>query len=368
MGIVHEGAIVRIGLVLYGNLAMQSGGFLYDRLMVKCLQERGDDVEVISLPWVPYGQGLRMNLSRATQHRLTHVCPDLLLQDELAHPSLFFLNRRVKPMLNCPFIAIVHHLKSSEARPAWQNRLYRRVEKAYLRSMDGFIFNSRHTQRSVAYLIRNEKPAVVAYPGGDRLSAGISQEAVSARSFAEGPFRIVFLANITPRKELHTLVAGLSLLSEKAWELLVIGSEEADPSYARSVRQQVERAGLQPQVIFLGQAPDKEVAKILAKSHLLAVPSSYEGFGIVYPEAMSFALPVIASHAGGANEIVSHGVNGFLVNPGDAGALAQHVHDLIHDRERLHTMSIAALLIFLSQPTWAETGSSIHAFLHSFRV
>lgn len=359
---------MRIRLVLYGNLGMQSGGFLYDRLMVKYLQERGDDVEVISLPWVPYAQGLIMNLSRATQHRLTHVCPDLLLQDELAQPSLFLLNERVKPMLSCPFVAIVHHLKSSEARPAWQNRLYRRVEKAYLRSMDGFIFNSQHTQRSVAYLIRSEKPAVVAHPGGDRLSARISEEAVSARSFAEGPFRIVFLANITPRKELHTLVAGLSLLSRETWELLVVGSGETDPTYARSVRQQVERAGVQPQVTFLGQVSDKEVAKVLAKSHLLAVPSSYEGFGTVYLEGMGFALPVIASTAGGAKEIVNHGVNGFLVKPGDVRVLAQHVHDLIRDRERLYTMSIAALRAFSIQPTWAETGASIHAFLHSFGV
>ena len=368
MGILYDGAVVRIGLLLYGNLGIQSGGFLYDRLMVKYLQERGDDVEVISLPWVRYGKGLRMNLSRTVQHRLTHVYPDLLLQDELAHPSLFFLNRRLKPMLRCPFITIVHHLKCSEARPVWQNRLYRHIEKAYLRSMDGFIFNSRHTQRSVARLIGSEKPAVVAYPGGDRFSAGISEEAVWVRSFAEGPFRIVFLANITPRKGLHTLVAGLSLLSEETWELLVVGSEETDPSYVRSVRQQAEGAGLGPRVTFLGQAPDKEVAEILAKSHLLAVPSSYEGFGIVYLEAMGFGLPVIASDAGGAKEIVSHGVNGFLVNPGDAETLAKHVHDLICDRERLYTMGIAALRTFSSQSTWAETGAAIQAFLHSFGV
>jgi glycosyltransferase involved in cell wall biosynthesis len=346
---------------------MLSGGFLYDRLMVDYLKERGDDVEVVSLPWVPYSRGLSMNLSRTIPHRLAHACPDLLLQDELAHPSLFFLNRRLKPLLNCPFIAIVHHLKCCEARSAWQNRFYRRIEQAYLHSVDGFICNSQDTQRSVTSLINNEKPVVIAYPGGDRLSTGISQEHISARSFADGPFKIVFLANITPRKELHTLVAGLSLLSENTWELLVIGSEETDPSYARSVRQQVERAGLQPRVRFLGRVPDRDVAEILGESHLLAVPSSYEGFGIVYLEAMSFGVPVVASGAGGAKEIVTHGTNGFLVNPGDARALAQHVRDLMRDRERLHTMSIAALRTFSSEPTWAQTGAKIHAFIHGFR-
>ncbi|MCG6537511.1 MAG: glycosyltransferase family 1 protein, partial [Syntrophales bacterium LBB04] len=133
---------MRIGLVLYGSLDVQSGGFLYDRMMVEYLEEQGDRVDVINLPWVPYSRGLMSNLSRAISRRLAQVSMDLLLQDELAHPSLFFLNRQVKPLLNCPFIAIVHHLKSSEARPAWQNRLYRHVEKEYLRPVDAFIFNS----------------------------------------------------------------------------------------------------------------------------------------------------------------------------------------------------------------------------------
>jgi glycosyltransferase involved in cell wall biosynthesis len=357
---------VRIGLVLYGSLGTQSGGFLYDRMMVEHLEQQGDHVEVVSLPWVPYSLGLGMNLSRSILPRLASVRPDLLLQDELAHPSLFFLNRRAKPLLDCPFIAIVHHLKCFEARPAWQNRLYGRIEQAYLRSMDGFILNSRDTRRSVFSLTGEGKPALVAYPGGDRFSARISQDEVSARSSAEGPFRIVFLANITPRKELHTLVTGLSGLAEKAWELLVVGSEETDASYVRSVKEQIEMAGIQQQVSFLGRVPDGKVAEILARSHLMAVPSSMEGFGIVYLEAMGFGLPVIASRVGGAGEIVCHGGNGFLVDPGDAGAVARHVRDLMGDRERLHTMSVAALRTFCSQPTWQQTGAEIHTFLHSF--
>jgi glycosyltransferase involved in cell wall biosynthesis len=365
VGILHKGVVVRIGLVLYGDLGMQSGGFLYDRMMVEHLEQQGDHLEVVSLPWVAYGLGLGMNFSRTILRRLAGLRPDLLLQDELAHPSLFFLNRRLKSLLKCPFIAIVHHLKSSEPRPAWRNRWCRRIEQAYLRSVDGFILNSRHTRKTVFSLTGEKKPALVAYPGGNRLSARISQDDVSARSFAQGPFRIVFLGNVVPRKELHTLVAGLSLLTERAWELLVVGSE-ADASYARLVRAQVDKAGLQGQVTFLGQVPDGEVANVLARSHLLAVPSSLEGFGIAYLEAMGFGLPVIASSTGGAGEIVTHGINGFLVDPGDVGAVARHLYDLMHDRERLYGMGLAALTTFSSQPTWAQTGANIHTFLHSF--
>ncbi len=356
---------MRIGLLLYGNLGMQSGGFMYDRMMAEHLEKQGDQLEVINLPWLPYGLGLGVNLSRALPRRLKDLCIDLLLQDELAHPSLFFLNRRLKAQLACPFIAIVHHLKCCEARPPWQNRLYRRIEEAYLRSVDGFIFNSEDTQKRVFSLTRAEKSALVAYPGGDRFSPEISEKDISARSFADTPFRVVFLANITPRKGLHTLVAGVSLLAETAWELLVVGSEEIDDSYVRSVKRQVRKAHLQTQVAFLGHLKDGEAAKVLAGSHLLAVPSSLEGFGIAYLEAMSFGLPVIASNAGGAKEIVDHGTNGFLVDPGDAAAVARCIRDLMNDRDRLNTMSVEALRTFFSRPSWTRTGEAVYSFLHN---
>jgi glycosyltransferase involved in cell wall biosynthesis len=292
---------------------------------------------------------------------------DVLIQDELAHPSLFFLNRRLKRVLACPFISIVHHLRSCEARPAWQNRFYRLVEKAYLLSVDGFIVNSEDTRKAVTSLVGNGKPDVVAYPGGDRFAAGVTPEDVSARALAEGPLRILFVGNITPRKGLHTLLDALSLLPEGAWQLSVVGSEGAHGAYTRSVRHLLEKVSLHRHVNFLGRIPDASLAGLLAASHLLVVPSSYEGFGIVYLEAMGFGLPVLASGAGGAKELVRDGINGFLITPGDTAALAQHVRDLADDRQRLRTMSLAALRHFSSHPTWADAGEKIYTFLHSLR-
>ena len=72
------------------------------------------------------------------------------------------------------------------------------------------------------------------------------------------------------------------------------------------------------------------------------MPSSYEGFGIVYLEGMQFGLPAIAGTAGAAKEIITHGHNGFLVPPGNPEALAHHIELLIRDRELLLKMSLAA--------------------------
>jgi glycosyltransferase involved in cell wall biosynthesis len=101
----------------------------------------------------------------------------------------------------------------------------------------------------------------------------------------------------------------------------------------------------------------------MASSHVLCVASSYEGFGIVYLEGMGAGLPAIASSAGAAGEIVTHGRDGFLVPPGNASALAYHIHTLNVDRERLVRMSLAAQQRHLAHPTWAESGERARQFL-----
>jgi glycosyltransferase involved in cell wall biosynthesis len=97
----------------------------------------------------------------------------------------------------------------------------------------------------------------------------------------------------------------------------------------------------------------------------LVVPSSYEGFGIVYLEGMGFGLPAIATTAGAAGEIVSDGIDGFLIEPGNAGRLADRLKVLNEDRDVLIRMSLAARARYLRQPKWSETAGRIREFLQS---
>src|SRR5574340_650543 len=124
---------MKIGFVIYGSLDTMSGGYLYDRKLVEYLRKQGDMVEIISLPWRNYFSHLTDNF----QFRLPSGF-DVLIEDELNHPSLLIANSQPHP---CPVISIVHNLRSSEKRPAWQNAMYRQIEKQYLSSPDGFIFN-----------------------------------------------------------------------------------------------------------------------------------------------------------------------------------------------------------------------------------
>ncbi|MGA2479216.1 MAG: glycosyltransferase family 1 protein, partial [Spirochaetia bacterium] len=101
---------MRVGLVIYGDLSFASGGFLYDRMLVDALKAAGDTVEVISLPWKSYGSCLLQNLDPRIRARLAGWDGELLLQDELVHPSLFILNRTLRTRRRIPRISIVHHL------------------------------------------------------------------------------------------------------------------------------------------------------------------------------------------------------------------------------------------------------------------
>ena len=102
----------------------------------------GDEVEIISLPYRNYVTHLIHNLQSPISD---HSHFDILLQDELNHPSLFLLNRFIKGRY--PIISIVHHLRISEQHPSWQNMFYGVIERAYLNSVDGFIFNSEATKK-----------------------------------------------------------------------------------------------------------------------------------------------------------------------------------------------------------------------------
>ena len=86
---------MRVGLVIYGGLETVSGGYLYDRMLVRHLRARGDSVEIVSLPWRDYARHLGDNLSAALYRRLRDGAWDVLLQDELNHPSLVAVNRRL---------------------------------------------------------------------------------------------------------------------------------------------------------------------------------------------------------------------------------------------------------------------------------
>jgi glycosyltransferase involved in cell wall biosynthesis len=342
---------MRVALIIYGGLDTVSGGYLYDRQLVAHLRGMGDEVDVISLPWRDYAAHLGDNACAEQLARRVRGA-DVVLEDELNHPSLIALNRMLCGV--APIVSIVHHLRVSEAHPAALARAHALVERAYLRTCDGFVFNSHTTRDAVEMLMGAPRPHVVAYPAGDRFAL---RPVESGKP--DGP--LLFVGNVIERKGLHTLVQALAL-TEPGVTLSIAGRDDVDPAYSARIRHMIETLGLTQRARWLGYLEDQSLADVYAASSALVMPSQYEGFGIAALEAMGFGLPVIASTEGGAREFVSHGGNGFLIAPGDVPALARHIHAL-RDRATRARLSQAARARFAAHPGWRESGAAIRAFL-----
>lgn len=367
---------MKIGFVIYGSLDTLSGGYLYDRKLVEYLRTQGDTVEIIPLPWRNYAAHLTDNFwfrfwspgacswkfrQQAVELQNLRLQKfDILIQDELNHPSLIAANAGTHP---CPIISLVHHLRCSELRPKWQNIFYRIVEKKYLQSVDGFIFNSQTTKSVVHGLMVNEKPSIVAYPPTDRFGKMVSEEEIKARATRE-PFRILFLGNVIYRKGLHIL---LNALAGVEYRLDVAGSLDSEPKYAQEIQRQASALGLRSSATFHGALDNEALIEKFGQAHVLVVPSSYEGFGIVYLEGMGFGLPAIGTTAGAASEIIVDGETGWLIAPDDSQTLAARLASLANDREALVRMSIHALKRYQEQPKWEQTARQIRMFLYEQR-
>lgn len=354
---------MRIGLVIYGNLDTVSGGYIYDRMLVESFEKRGDIVKIISIPWRNYTRTLLDNFSNGLKKKLLQLDVDILIQDELVHPSLFILNHQIKSKIKYPIISLVHHLRSKEVHPARAKFFYRIIEKIYLKSINAFVFVSKATMKSVIDLVGDHAPHVIANPPGNRLSETLSAEEISTRLKVSNILRILFLGSVTPRKSLDTLINSLIQLPENAYSLSVVGSLEVAPKYVSEIKKSIIEFGIKDNVIFLGNIEDQKLVDVLKHHDVLVVPSSMEGFGMVYLEGMAFGLPAVATSGGASSEIITHNIDGIIIKQDDSKSLADFLQSIINDKEKLLKMSLAARKRYDKHPIWKNTAEKIRNFI-----
>ncbi|MDB2272647.1 glycosyltransferase family 4 protein [Halorubrum ezzemoulense] len=364
---------MRVTLVLAGDIESESGGFYYDRRLRDRLRDRGHAVEVVSLPRGSYRERLAPNLrARRLADRLSEF--DVVVEDGLAHPSVLCANRR----LDAPSVALVHMIawraraaegvRSSgtgageRVRAELGRRGVAAIERRFLRGVDAAVYNAETTRRDAAGL-GGPARSVVAPPAGDRFEPVVSASEIRERA-GSGPLEVTFLGNVVPRKGLDTLVEGVARLDRAAvdWRLTVVGDRTIAPEHVERVEGMTAEAGIGDRVRFAGRLDDATVAARLRESHVLAVPSQYEPFGMVYLEAMGFGCVPLATTAGGASEFVRDGDSGVLVPPGDPRAVSRALRDL-DDRDRLAEMGIAARRDYEARPGWPETLDRVVDFL-----
>ncbi|MEZ4615528.1 MAG: glycosyltransferase family 4 protein [Caldilineaceae bacterium] len=149
-------------------------------------------------------------------------------------------------------------------------------------------------------------------------------------------------------------MTALAGMVQEAWRLAGSRQPHHGPQYVEQLQRLVQTAHLADRVTWHGACSDDAVRNHYDACDLFAAPA-YEGFGIAYLEAMSFGLPVIASTAGAAHEIVTSGVDGYLVPPGDLTSLRAHLTNLCQNRALLAQLGKAARQRYERQPSWQES-------------
>ncbi len=148
---------------------------------------------------------------------------------------------------------------------------------------------------------------------------------------------VVCIGSIEPRKGQDILLESLSLLPEHTrskLEVYFIGRTLAKSYYHRLVRQSRKWKN----VHFIGEVPHETALAYLAQADIFVLPSRDEVLPVTLLEAMFFGKTIIASNVGGIGEVITHGNNGLLVEPGNPQSLADQLTFLCSEEAKRHAL------------------------------
>lgn len=157
-----------------------------------------------------------------------------------------------------------------------------------------------------------------------------------------------------PMKGLVHLLEALAKLRTERPEvsLTVIGTPNPDGPVMRTIK----RFDLLGCIDFVSGVEDERIVELYAEAELAVVPSLYEGFSLPAIEAMSAGVPVVATTGGAIPEVVGRdGTTAALVPPGDAGALAQTIGELLDDPARRAAIGEAGRRRASERYSWKAT-------------
>ena len=153
------------------------------------------------------------------------------------------------------------------------------------------------------------------------------------------------VGRLTEQKGLTHLLEAMALVLRRLPEarLLVVGdAQDGREEYKQRLLSLHQSLSLGDRVIFTGVRPD--VPSLMQAADLFTMASLWEGFGLVFLEAMAAGKPVVAARVSAVPEVVADGVTGLLVPPADPQAMAEAILALLSDPERARSMGDAGLV------------------------
>ena len=225
----------------------------------------------------------------------------------------------------------------------WQRRFFRRFPQAATRSRAiraGFLGKPPFMPAERMPVIYAGVDSARFRPGRD--GAALRQEI----GVGEDTLVVAMVARFQRVKGHHTFQAMARRILEELPEtrFIVAGDDvfgvAADQRYRDEILSNARASeSLRDRLHYLGFRADVE--SVYAAADVFVCPSDFESYGVANLEAMSCGLPVVSTRRGGPSETIVDGVTGFLVDPGDADALAEHVLRLLRDETLRQSLGVA---------------------------
>lgn len=337
---------MRVLIVTTGDRTRRTGGYLYIRAMEEGLRKLGDSVTSISIPDPP--TSFLFLAFAYLLLRLGLIRPDMLVVDVGMAGRVAAPVALIPRLLRMPIVALLlqpplatlhgHHLHL-----LLENLLLRRVERV-------ITVGTWVAEELVRAGARANRTRIVR-PGSD-LPTDSPQ---TAHDWGREGTHFLCVANWAPQKGIVDLVMAFDDERLRKCSLDLVGDQTLEPAYSAWVWTIIPRRRLQDRIKTPGAIQWEGVSRHYFAADIFVLPSFTEGMPVVCGEALRAGLPVIAYDIPALREIVSDGVNGLLVRPGDLNALTAAMVSLADDPGRRRAFSNEARRAGLSLPTWQES-------------
>ncbi|MDQ7727026.1 glycosyltransferase [Halomonas sp. SpR8] len=347
----------RFTLIVAGDPAQRTGGYLYDAHIVSALRDQGWEIDVVGLAGSfpdaddEASAALAQALASLSEHAAVVI-------DGLAMGAL--PNVVAQHAQRLDITALLHHPLGDELglNEADQQRFHR-SELTALASVARIIVTSHFTARrlpalAALYDLPLKASVTVVEPG-------VAQAPISPAAAPGETLRLLCVATLTPRKGQDILVQALAGVAGDHWQCDCYGGAR-DPAFTQRVQHLIEQNGLQSRVQLHGECGSEMLEAAYRSAHALVLPSWYEGYGMVVTEALAHGLPVITTTGGALRDTLPEGA-GLSVEPGDRAALQDALSRFCHDAELRHQLRHGAAQARSALSDWQAAGTAFAAAL-----
>jgi len=285
------------------------------------------EVEVASYPLFdhpPYTLALATKMLEVFESESLDV---LHVHYAIPHSVSALLARSMAVPRRLPFVTTLH---GTDITLVGSNRSYLPITKFSIEQSDGVTAISDYLLKQTLKEFDIKRPIEVIpnFVNCD-LYTRVPNEAQRAQWAPNGEPILMHLSNFRPVKRITDAIEIFAIVRAKMPAKLVLIGDGPDRGAAEYL---VRKKRLQKDVFFLGN--QNAVYEKLSSADLFLLPSQLESFGLAALEAMACEVPVVATNVGGIPEVVTHGVDGYLVEPGDVKSAGQFALDTLARADR----------------------------------